>query len=113
MPEVNVHNAVTDTAVKTIHRRFQSHGTLYAESDLYTGVDPRRFREINKSGHPQAALQGLSKCLMRLDEKATVENLQSELKHLAGHWDRLKASPLDEYMNRTVEDLPDEDKEEV
>ena len=110
--EKNVHNKVMNTAVETMERRFQAHGTLFADLSI---LDPRHFSAINKSGLPPSALQELSKCLVKLDDRATVENLQSELKSLAGHWDRLKASPLDEYVNRTVEveDGSDEDQELV
>lgn len=47
---------------------------------------------------PQSALQDFRKCLLRFYSRAMVENLQSELKWLAGQWSRLKKSPLAEYQ---------------
>ncbi|KAF7652495.1 hypothetical protein LDENG_00096040 [Lucifuga dentata] len=99
--EVNVHNQILDTAIETIHRRFLTHGSLCADLAL---LDPRNFPHIMTSTLPQSALQDLSKSLVRFDSRATVENLQSELKSLAGQWNRLKESPLNEYKSRTVED---------
>lgn len=107
--EVHVHNQIMDTAVEVIHRRFLSHGTLYNDLAI---LDPRNFPEIRTNGLPQSALQELSKCLLKFNNKATGDNLQCELKNLARQWDRLKASPLEEYMSRTVGDKSDENDEE-
>ena len=107
--EVHVHNKIMDTAVEVIHRRFLSHGTLYNDLAI---LDPRNFPEIRTNDLPQSALQELSKCLLKFNKKATVDNLQCELKNLARQWDRLKASPLEEYMSRTVGDKSDEEDEE-
>lgn len=46
----------------------------------------------------------LNRCLMKFHTNATVDNLQSERKCLAGQWNKMKASHLEEYMTRTVED---------
>ena len=46
------------------------------------------------------------------NNKATVDNLQCELKNLAREWDRRKASPLEEYMSRTA-DKNDEEEVEI
>ncbi|KAJ8362303.1 hypothetical protein AAFF_G00384480 [Aldrovandia affinis] len=99
--EVNVHHPILDTASEAIHRRFMTHGTLFADLAC---LDPRNFNNIKTTDLPHNALQDLSKCLVKFDSRATVENLQSELKNFAGQWDRLKASHMEEYNTRTVED---------
>ncbi|KAJ8386345.1 hypothetical protein AAFF_G00174420 [Aldrovandia affinis] len=99
--EVNVHHSILDTASEAIHRRFMTHGTLFADLAC---LDPRNFDNIKMTDLPHNALQDLSKCLVKFDSRATVENLQSELKNFAGQWDRLKASHMEEYNTRTVED---------
>jgi len=78
--EVHVYNQIMDTAVEVIHRRFLSHGTLYNDLAI---LDPRNFPEIRTNGLPQYALQELSKCLLKFNNNATVDNLQCELKNLA------------------------------
>ncbi|KAL0994134.1 hypothetical protein UPYG_G00118150, partial [Umbra pygmaea] len=108
--EVTVHNQIVDTAIGAIHQRFQTHGTLYADLSF---LDPKNFSLIQNSALPKSALEDLSKCLVKFDSRATVDNLQSELKSLAGQWDKLKESPLDEYATRTVEDGPDGKEEDV
>ena len=75
-------------------------------------LDSRNFPEIRTNGLPQSALQELNKCLLKFNNKATVDNLQCELKNLTRQWDRLKASPLEEYLSRTVGDTSDENDEE-
>lgn len=102
--EANVHNQIMDTVTESIHRRFLSHGALYADLAL---LDPRNFPEVSLSGLPDAALMELSKCLLKFDNRATTANLQSELKSLAAQWPRLKQSVLEEYKVRRVEEDPD------
>ena len=99
-----------DTITDSIHRQFLSHGTLYADLAL---LDPRNFSQITSNGLPETALKELSKCLLRFDSQATVDNLQCELGSLALQWKRLKSSGLEEYMNRTVEDGPEGNENEV
>lgn len=108
--EVNVHNIILDTAIEAIHRRFMTHGTLFAD---LAWLDPRNFHRIRDTSLPSNALQDLSKCLIKFDSRATVENLQLELKCLAGQWSKLKASHLDEYKTRTVEDRSAGQEEET
>lgn len=98
--EVEVHNQIMDTITESIHRRFLTHGTLYADLAL---LDPRNFAEVSTSDSlPDSTFQELSKCLLRFDSRATADNLQSELKCLATQWPRLKMSPLEEYEVRVV-----------
>lgn len=106
--EANVHNAIMDTVTETLHRRFLSHGALYADLAL---LDPRNFSEVSSSGLPDTALTELSKCLLKFDNRATTAALQSELKNLAAQWPRLKQSVLEEYTVRRAEDDPDEVEE--
>ena len=98
--EVNVHNIISDTATEAIHRRFLTHGTLLAD---LAWLDPRNFAQI-RTTLPSNALENLRKCLLKFDSRATVNRLQSELHAFAGQWDMLKASHVDEYEIRTVED---------
>lgn len=99
--EVKVHNTILDTAIEAIHRRFVTHGTLLAD---LAWLDPRKFDQVRTITLPSNALQNLSTCLLKFDSRATVNNLQSELKSFAGQWDKLKASHVDEYKARTAED---------
>lgn len=107
--EVKVHNQIVDTAIEAIHQRFLTHGTLYADLSF---LDPKNSL-IRNHALPKSALEDLSKCLVKFDDRATVDNLQYELKSLAGQWDKLKESPLDEYVTRTVEDGPDGKEEDM
>ncbi len=108
--EVKVHNEIFDTAIEAIHRRFLTHGTLYADLSF---LDPKNFPLIRNSALPESALEDLSKCLVKFDSRATADNLKSELKSLAGQWDKLKQSPLEEYTIRTVEEGPDGKEEDM
>lgn len=105
--EISVHNPIMDTAIETMHRRFLSHSTLYADLGL---LDPRSFTQVKSSPLPQSAFQQLSKCLLKFNANATVDNLKCEFSSFAGQWERLKMSPLQDYETRTVED---ENGEEV
>ncbi len=108
--EEKVHNEILDTAIEAIHRRFLTHGTLYADLSF---LDPKNFPLIRNSALPESALEDLSKCLVKFDSRATADNLKSELKSLAGQWDKLKQSPLEEYTIRTVEEGPDGKEEDM
>ena len=107
--EVKVHNTILDTAIEAIHRRFATHGTLLAD---LAWLDPKKFDQVRTITLPSNALQNLSTCLLKFDSRATVNNLQSELKSFAGQWDRLKALHVDEYKTRTAEDGSEEGEEE-
>lgn len=56
--KVDVYNIIMDTICESIHRRFLSHGTLYADFAL---LEPRNFLEICSNNLPPSALQELSK----------------------------------------------------
>ncbi|RXN21860.1 zinc finger MYM-type 1 [Labeo rohita] len=84
--EVNVHHQILYTAVEAMHQRFFTHGTLYADLSL---LHPRNFPLIKTSALPESSLEELSKCLVVYDSRATVFNLQIELRNLAQQWDRL------------------------
>lgn len=108
--EVNVHNQILDTAIEALHRRFLTHGTLYADISL---LHPKNFHLIQTTTLPESALSELSKCLVVHNSEATVANLQDELRNLAQQWGRLVQSPLDDYPNRTVEEIPTDGQEEL
>ncbi|XP_046870317.1 uncharacterized protein LOC124489198 isoform X2 [Hypomesus transpacificus] len=99
--EVNVHHQILDTAVEAMHHRFLTHGTLYADLSL---LHPKNFPLIQTSGGalPVSALQELSKCLVVYDSRATVTDLQIELRNLAQQWDRLVQSQLDNYATNFI-----------
>lgn len=84
--ETQVHNQAMDTVTESIHMRFLTHRSLYADLGL---LDPRNFTEVSSTGLPDTAFQEMSKCLLRFDSRATPANLQSELKCLAAQWPRL------------------------
>lgn len=99
--EVNVHLQILDTAVQAMHQRFLTPSTLYATLSL---LHPRNFPLIKTSALPESSLEELSKCLVVHDSRATVSNLQIELRNLAEQWDRLVQSPLDDYTTNAVEE---------
>lgn len=68
-----------DVAIDAIHRRFLTHGTLIGTLDL-AWLDPRRFEEVRAVSLPDDALKNLSMCLLKVDSRASVNELQSELK---------------------------------
>lgn len=61
---------------------------------------------------PNSALQEISKCLLRFDDRATVSTLQTELSSLAYQWDRLKQSSLEGYTVRTCSEVTQEGQED-
>lgn len=108
--EVTVHNQIMDTATETLHRRFLSHGTLYADLAF---LDPRNFTQLKSSSISPLMFQELSKCLSKFDSEASAENLQCELSSFALQWERLKMSPLDEYKVKTLENESEDEQVEV
>lgn len=76
--EVEVHNQIMDTITESIHRRFLTHGTLYADLAL---LDPRNFAEVLLDALPDSAFQELSKYLLRFDSRATAVSFWQ----LSGH----------------------------
>ena len=104
-----MHNPILDVAIEAIHRRFLTHGTLIAD---LAWLDPRRFDQIRAITLPGNALKNLSMCLLKFDSRATVNELQSELKSFAAQWDRLKESHVDEYKTRTAEEASAEFEED-
>lgn len=49
-----------------------THGTLFAD---LAWLDPRNFEQIRTTTLPNNALEVLSRCLIRFDKSATVDNL--------------------------------------
>ena len=60
---------------------------------------------MKENGLPSSALEEISKCLLRFDDRATVDTICSELCSLACQWDRLKMSPLEGYTGRTASEM--------
>lgn len=82
-PKVKVHNEILNTAIEANHRRYLSHGTLYADLSF---LDPKNLPLIRTSALPESALEDLSKWLVKFDSRVKVDNQQSELKSLSGQW---------------------------
>lgn len=76
--------------------------------------DPQNFPLIKDNELPPNALQNTSEFLLLLNEDATIEDLQSELTHLAMHWDSLKKSPLNKYTVKVsaLDDASEMEEEE-
>ena len=106
--EVESHNKIMDNVTEILRNRFSSNKTIYADLSV---LDPKKFNEINENGLPDIALHMLSKCLIKFDSRATVENLQLELKNLAKHWDKLKRKPLEAYFTKETADTLEGDEE--
>lgn len=109
---VKIHNVVLDTVIESFHRRYAANAVLCSD---FACMDPKNFLEIRTKGLPNAAMKELSKCLLKFDERATVENLQAELTNLATQWERLKMSPLDGYntRDRGASDVPGEESDDL
>lgn len=94
---IKVHNVILDTIKESIHRRFAASAVLC--SDIAC-MDPKNFKLIRDKGLPEKALEELSKCLLKFNEDATGDRLQSELINLANRWETLKMPPLRSYTVR-------------
>lgn len=101
--KTKVHHIIMDTVTESIHQYFLTHGTLFADLAY---LDPRRFSEIRDNGLPKTSLTELSRCLLKFDNRATVVTLQYELTSLAGQWEKLKKSAVEEYTTRIVRAIP-------
>lgn len=95
---VKVHNVIVDTVIGSIQRRFSANAKLCSD---FVCLDPRNFAHVRENGLPSSALEEISKCLLKFDDRATVGTLCGELYSLASQWDRLKMSPLEGYIVRT------------
>jgi len=105
---IKVRNVILDTVTESIQSRYAANGPLCAD---FACFDPRNFPKIKEMGLPTEALQKLSECLQKYDERATAGRLQAELSSLANCWERLKMPHSDAYNVRTTrgEDGREED----
>lgn len=71
-------------------------------------LDPKGFQELKNCTLTTGAFFELSKKLIQFDERATPENLSTELLHLANNWNNLKKYNLDAYL--IEKDVPEEDE---
>lgn len=101
--EVKVHNVIVDTVTAAIQRRFSANAKLCSD---FACLDPRNFTHVRENGVPSSALEEISKCLLKFDDRATVGTLCGELYSLASQWDRLKMSRLEGYIVRTASEIP-------
>jgi hypothetical protein len=92
--KINVHNIIFDTVTQSMDRRFLANGQLYAD---FSCLDPKRFPDIRNNKLQSGELDELSRHLLKFDKTATGENLRTELKNLALHWDKLKTTELQHY----------------
>ena len=90
--KVKVHNVIVDTVTDSIHRRLSINAKLCSD---FACLDPRNFAHVKENGLPRSALDEISKCLLKFEDRATVGTLCSELYSLACQWDRLKMSHLE------------------
>ncbi|KAI4790003.1 hypothetical protein KUCAC02_034891, partial [Chaenocephalus aceratus] len=88
---IKVHTVSLDTVTESIQSRYAANGPF-----LY-------FPKIKEMGLPTEALQKLSECLQKYDERATAGRLQAELSSLANCWERLKMPHLDAYNSVACE----------
>lgn len=95
--KIKTHNVILDVIIESMNRRFKASQTLYAD---FSCLDPRNFSENANCGLRPPMLEELSKRLFKFDERATAENLRSELISLSLHWDKLKRSTLEAYTCR-------------
>ncbi|GLV34065.1 hypothetical protein CBL_05085 [Carabus blaptoides fortunei] len=107
--KIQVHNVIFDTVSVGMERRFFANEQLYAD---FSYLDPRRFPEIRFNKLQSGELEELSKLLLKFDETATGENLRTELRNLALHWEKLKNTELEDYKI-IKEDHSNEDNDEL
>ena len=55
--EVEVHNGILDTVLRSLSTRFASHGELYSDMSCF---DPNGFSELFECNIPKKALQKIS-----------------------------------------------------
>ena len=106
---VKVHNVIVDTVTDSINRRFSANAKLCSD---FACLDPRNFACVKENGLPSSALEEISKCLLKFDNRATASTLCSELYSLACQLDRLKMSPLEGYTVRTASQMPQGSEED-
>lgn len=88
--EVEIHNAILDTAVAKVNERF--HEEMYRS---FAYLDLRNFQEISEETLPLDGFKKLSELLIKFDSEATPQNLKRELIHFAQNWENLKKSLTD------------------
>ncbi|CAL9701334.1 unnamed protein product [Knipowitschia caucasica] len=101
--KIKVHNVILDTVTESLHHRFAASALLCSD---FACMDPKNFSEIRDKGLQETALEELSRCLLKFDDRATMENLQAELISLANHWETLKLPPLEGHRVRRAIELP-------
>lgn len=94
--KIKVHYVILDIIKESIHRRFAASAVLCSE---FACMDPKNFKHMREDGLQETALQELSKCLLKFNDRAIVGNLQAELKNLANQWETLKMPPLQSYRS--------------
>lgn len=102
---IEVHNVILYTITDIIHCRFAASAVLCSD---FACMDLRNFPEIRDKGLPKTALEELSKCLAKFDERATIPTLQAELTSRANQLETLKIAPLSGYKVRRVTELSEE-----
>ena len=93
--EIDVYNVIMDSVINNIERRLDKSSTLYADLSL---LHPRNFSQLPSC---TGAMEEVSKHHQQFDNKATAEQLRTELQSLAGQWSTLKQSVADAYSVST------------
>ena len=75
-----------------MERHFLANGQLKTD---FSYLDPERFPKIRYNKLQSDELEELSKLVLKFDE--TGENLRTELRNLALHWEKFKNSELEDY----------------
>ena len=100
--QINVFNAIMDTAVNSFDERFTEDTTALLVDLSF--LHPRVFPIIAKDGLPENAMELLADAIKTFDDTVTAASLRNEIIDLSNLWSVIKLSPLDEY-----EMMPDND----
>ncbi|XP_065672044.1 uncharacterized protein LOC136089879 [Hydra vulgaris] len=103
--EVEVHNGILDTVLRSLSTRFASHGELYSDMSCF---DPNGFSELLECNIPKKALQKISCHISATGEEA---QLLLELLDFAKKWPVLKKT-LEESYHCSDQITIDEDEVE-
>ncbi|XP_047123224.1 uncharacterized protein LOC105847912 [Hydra vulgaris] len=103
--EVEVHNGILDTVLRSLSTRFASHGELYSDMSCF---EPNGFSELMERNIPKRALQKICCHISATGEEA---QLLLELLDFAKKWPVLKKT-LDESYNCSDQITIDEDEVE-
>ncbi|XP_059417067.1 uncharacterized protein LOC132152282 [Carassius carassius] len=110
LEEMDNYELLVQTALpeKRVRRKKRMPGELLDDEPVASSDSAFEVNVHNVILDTVAALQEISKCLLRFDDRATVSTLQTELSSLAYQWDRRKQSSLEGYTVRTCSEVTQE-----